>query len=291
MQKTLSGTKVPAKRPLDDTMQDSPPMPPPSTPNVARKKHTASRTRVSATTSQDSLTKSGSMQEQNLQPRQEANHRSTTTILKTKEISMATLCEIATNEYPDIPSVMNVAMIQKTREVVLQEELNNLNVRYRFGQIKPAVWRVVRQFRRELSPNEPHSYASLLQHKEFEAMEVEVRAKVKDLRPHGYYSDPLMLFGNFSANLDAVRDSMCYIHRCEGFAQLVLEIQGIELAHRYERIFRAYDMAVTTLVPRLLEYGLTQESQYRLHDEVTEVTPFGNHLLRGSLQSIARWRW
>ena len=72
-------------------------------------------------------------------------------------------------------------------------------------------------------------------------------------RPHGYYSDPLMLFDNFTANVDAVRDTMCYIHRCEGFAELVLEIQGIELAHRYARIFRAYHMAVTKHIPQLLE--------------------------------------
>ena len=79
-----------------------------------------------------------------------------------------------------------------------------------------------------------------------------------------------MLFDNFSTNVDAVRDTICYIHRCEGFAELVLEIQGIELAHRYARIFRAYHMAVTTHIPQLLEYGLTQESQYRLRDEVTD---------------------
>ena len=121
-----------------------------------------------------------------------------------------------------------------------------------------------------MTPNEAHSYAYLLQHKEFEATEVEVRAKVKDLRPHGYYSDPLMLFDNFSANVDAVRDTTCYIHRCEGFAELVLEVQGIELAHRYARIFRAYHMAVTGHIPQLLEYGLTQEAQYRLRNEMTE---------------------
>ena len=76
-------------------------------------------------------------------------------------------------------------------------------------------------------------------------MKKEVHAKVKDLRAHGYYSDPLMLFDNLSANVDAVHDTMCYIHRCEGFAELILEIQGIELAHRYAKIFRAYHMAVT----------------------------------------------
>ena len=31
----------------------------------------------------------------------------------------------------------------------------------------------------------------------------EVQAEVKDLRSHGYYSDPLMLFENFSMNVEA----------------------------------------------------------------------------------------
>ena len=96
---------------------------------------------------------------------------------------MAALSEIATKAYPDIPSAMNVPLLQKIRAIVPEEELNKMSVRYRFGEVNQAVWRVVGQFRRELTPNEAHSYAYLLQHKEFEAREVEVRAKVKDLRP------------------------------------------------------------------------------------------------------------
>ena len=148
------------------------------------------------------------------------------TATKSKEITMAALSEIATKVYPDIPSMMNVPLLQKIRAIVSLEEMNKFTVRDRFGEVNPAVWIVDGQFRRELTPNEAHSYAYLLQHKEIEATEVEVRAKVKDLRPHGYYSDPLMLFDNVSTNLDAVRDTMCYIHRCEGFAELVLEIQA-----------------------------------------------------------------
>ena len=77
-----------------------------------------------------------------------------------------------------------------------------------------------------------------------------------------------MRFQNFSANVDAVRDTMCYIHRCEGFSELVLEVQGIELPHRYAKIFRAYHMAITGHTTQLLEYGLTQDGKYRLHYEL-----------------------
>ena len=41
-----------------------------------------------------------------------------------------------------------------------------------------------------------------------------------------------MLFENFFANVDGVHNAVCYLLRCEGFAELVLEIQGDELAHR-----------------------------------------------------------
>ena len=47
--------------------------------------------------------------------------------------------------------------------------LEKLIVRYRFGGINPAVWKITdKRFRRELSRNEAHSYAYLLQNKEFE---------------------------------------------------------------------------------------------------------------------------
>ena len=94
----------------------------------------------------------------------------------------------------------------------------------------------------------------------------EVPAKVKDLQAHGYYSDTLLLFETISANLEAVRNTICYIHRCEGFAKPVLQIQGIKLAHTYTKIFRAYYEAI---LGRSKEYGLTQESQFLLHNEVS----------------------
>ena len=182
---------------------------------------------------------------------------------------MAALSEISTLVYPDAPSVINVPMMQKIREIMQEEELNKLRVRYRFGQIDKAVLRVVGQFRRELTPNEVHSYASLLQHKESEATEVQIQPKVKDVRARVYYPDPLILFDNLSTNVDVGRDTMWYLHRCEGFAELVLEMQGVELAHRYVKLFRAYHMAVAARVTQLLEYGLTQDAQYRLRCEMT----------------------
>ena len=66
---------------------------------------------------------------------------------------------------------------------------------------------------------------------------------MKDLRAHGYYSDPLTLFDNFSAKGDRVRNRICYIHRCERFAELVLDKQVIERAHGYAKNFPAYHEA------------------------------------------------
>ena len=62
---------------------------------------------------------------------------------------------------------------------------------------------------------------------------------------------------------------MCSIHGCEGTAALVLEIQGIELAHRYAKIFRAYHMSLKSHTPQLLEYGLKQDVQSRLRENVS----------------------
>ena len=149
---------------------------------------------------------------------------------------------------------MNSPLIQKIDEVLPQEFLNKRTVQYRFAGIDSLAWKITdKRFRRELSPNEAHSYGYLLQQKEFEVSKKEVQAKLKDLQAHGYYSDPLMLFENFSENVDAVRNTLCYLQRCEGFPELELEILGIELAHRYAKIFRPYREAVTGHSPLLLE--------------------------------------
>ena len=42
-----------------------------------------------------------------------------------------------------------------------------------------------------------------------------------------------------SANADSGHNRWWYVRRWEGFAELVLEIQGVELAHRYAKIFPA----------------------------------------------------
>ena len=49
----------------------------------------------------------------------------------------------------------------------------------------------------------------------------------------------------------------------------LLQIRANELAHRYAKIFRAYPMEVTGHTPQTLKYGLRQDGQYRLHDELS----------------------
>ena len=120
---------------------------------------------------------------------------------------------------------MNIPLLQKMGIVLGQEFLDKVIVKLRFGNIDPTAWKVIGQFRRELSANEAQSYATLLQHEDLNVTKKEVQAKVKDLRSHGYSSAPLMLFENFSANVDSMHNTACYLRRCEGFAELVLEIQ------------------------------------------------------------------
>ena len=76
---------------------------------------------------------------------------------------MAELNVAATREYPHIPAVKNSPLIIKIHEVLRQDVLEKLSVRYRFGNINPAVWKITdKRFRRELSRNEAHSYAYLM---------------------------------------------------------------------------------------------------------------------------------
>ena len=60
-----------------------------------------------------------------------------------------------------------------------------------------------------------------------------------DLRSHGSYSDPLIVLENLSGSVDAVRGRAFYVHRCEDFVELVMEIQAIDLASREGKIFLA----------------------------------------------------
>ena len=64
-----------------------------------------------------------------------------------------------------------------------------------------------------------------------------------------------------------MHNTICYVRRCEGFACLVLEIQRVELAHRYAKIFRAYDIVVGKESPLLMQFCLTHESQLRLLEQ------------------------
>ena len=77
-----------------------------------------------------------------------------------------------------------------------------------------------------------------------------------------------MLFENISVNVDSVHNPMCYVRRCEGFADLVLEIQGLEFALRSPKIFRAYQVLVAKRSQLFLESGLTKESQLRLQEHL-----------------------
>lgn len=82
-----------------------------------------------------------------------------------------------------------------------------------------------------------------------------------------------MLFDNLSAYVDSVENTMCYVRRCEGFADHVLEILGVEIAHCYSKIFADYHMLVAKRYLMLMQYGLRQESQFGLHEQL------GRHLL------------
>ena len=154
-------------------------------------------------------------------------------------------------------------------------------MKYRFGNVDLAAWKVVGQFPRALSPNEAHSNSFLLQHEDFNETKKEARPNVNNLLTCGNYSDRLMLLENFSANGDSVHNTMRYVRRCDGFVQLVLEIQGFELAHREAKIFRAYHIVVAKRCPLLMEYCVTEESSPR--PTTVGCPPLKHSFLRGSV--------
>ena len=93
---------------------------------------------------------------------------------------------------------MKSPLIMKIHEVLRQEVLNNLNVRYPFGGINPLDWKTMdKRFRCELTRNEADSYGYLMENKEIEVPQKELQAKVKEPRARGYFRDPGMLFENF----------------------------------------------------------------------------------------------
>ena len=73
----------------------------------------------------------------------------------------------AKKEYWNIPWVMNSPLIKKIQEVLRNDVLTKLCVRYRFGGINPLTWHITdKRFLRELSRNEAHSYGYLMQNNE-----------------------------------------------------------------------------------------------------------------------------
>ena len=65
------------------------------------------------------------------------------TTSKLKEISVNELRKISTKLYPNVPTVMNIPLMQKIRDVLGQEFLDALVVKFRFGNIDPEAWKVV----------------------------------------------------------------------------------------------------------------------------------------------------
>ena len=107
-------------------------------------------------------------------------------------MSMSDLAKISEKANPNFPALMSISLMQKLRNLIEQERLATLLVKLRCASIDRTTWHLFVQFRRELSLNEAHSYAFLLQHEDFNVSQKEGRPKLKDIRAHGYYSDRLI---------------------------------------------------------------------------------------------------
>ena len=143
-----------------------------------------------------------------------------------------------------------------------------MSLKYRFGKVDPLVKKVTWKFGRELSRNEAHSYAYILQHKSFSRRKNDLQEKVNDLRAPGFYSDPVMLFENISPSEDAVHNTMCYVNRskCSRSLCRILKRSSSLIGTR-----RSFERTTSWfgVFPAIVQYGLTHESQFRLHDELS----------------------
>ena len=223
--KALSVVNSKGKGTREEPVQSA--MAPPQSTSVGRVKRQASRTQPSTSISNLSVMAGAATPDDG---REEVGSKSESaasrhTTRKLKEVSMKELERISVKAYPNVRAVMNIPLMQKIGNVLEQEFLDALVEKLRFGKVDPAACKVVGQFRSKLPLNEAHSYAYLLQHDDFNVTKKEVRANVKDLRALEYYSYSQMLFENLSAKVDSVHKTMCYVRNCEGFAELVLEIQ------------------------------------------------------------------
>ena len=112
-------------------------------------------------------------------------------------MSMIVLPTLLVKTFPTGPEMKNISVMQNVPNVLEEDFLYVLVVKVQFGNMDPTAWKRVGQYRRELSPNEAHSYAYLLHYEDFNLTRKEVRANQKDMRSHGYYYDNLILIENF----------------------------------------------------------------------------------------------
>ena len=84
------------------------------------------------------------------------------------EIGMTELNEATSKEYRDIPSVMNIPLIQKIDDLLHNIFLTNLSILSRFEGVGSLPWKLLDMSREELSLNETHTYAYIFLHKKLE---------------------------------------------------------------------------------------------------------------------------
>ena len=177
---TQSAGKIKGKRPLQDVATTR--MPPPDTEKVNRGR----RSVLQVSTSASNTSVGGNASTRKPTPdevqEQEVSSSSESETQPTKKENanvgvMTELKEAATKKYLHIPAVINSPLIIKIHEVLREEVLEKLRVRYRFGGIDPAFWKMTYKFRRDLSRNEAHTYAYLVPNKEFEVSKKEVEKR------------------------------------------------------------------------------------------------------------------
>ena len=155
--KTQTARKPRGKRPLEDLAQSS--MPRPATGKVNRERCSVLSVSTSASNTSVGANVSTKKPTPDVAQAQEVSSsaESDTQPAKKKTVNvMIELNEAATKEYPNIAAVMNSPLIKTIHDVLRQEGLIILSVRYRFGGINLLVWKITdKRFRRDFRRTKP----------------------------------------------------------------------------------------------------------------------------------------
>ena len=181
--------------------------------------------------------------------------------------------EVTMARLPDTYRTQFRHLVQDLLDRIEEDQFEeHIVLRLRLTDIDPDVYSVRRPFRRDLLRSEYNAYLHLLQHREeYGFQKVKFTRRIADMCNSRYINDPLMLFKNLCVHVPELRGYERRIVRCVGREELILDVRGAVPAWEFLTAFGEYHQQLVHRLPRLVAFGLTQESQLYLHTVSTHL--------------------